>query len=91
MEYLVVPRVIAMVIMAPVQCLLFFTVALWSGQISSTHLYQIPPGVFWISVQDWLALSDLPFIESLFVGINYRLDLAGPFRASRLLSQKKAW
>ena len=34
-EYLVVPRVIAMVLMAPVQCLLFFTVALWSGQILS--------------------------------------------------------
>ncbi len=61
-EYLVVPRVIAMVIMAPVQCLLFFSVALWSGQISSTALYQIPPGVFWNSVRDWLVLSDLPFM-----------------------------
>ena len=35
-EYLVVPRLIAMVVMSPVQCLLFFTVALWSGQVSST-------------------------------------------------------
>ena len=61
-EYLVVPRVIAMVIMAPVQCLLFFSVALWSGQISSTALYQIPPAVFWNSVRDWLALTDLPFM-----------------------------
>ena len=61
-EYLVVPRVIAMVIMAPVQCLLFFSVALWSGQTSSTALYQIPPGVFWDSVRDWLNFSDIPFM-----------------------------
>ena len=78
-EYLVVPRVIAMVIMAPVQCLLFFTVALWSGQISSTALYQIPPGVFWNSVQDWLALSDLPFmlIKALVFGLQIAVIACG--------------
>ena len=42
-EYLVVPRVLALVVMSPVQCLLFFWVALWSGQTSSTLLYSIPP------------------------------------------------
>ncbi len=61
-EYLVVPRLIAMVVMAPLQCLLFFGVALWSGQISSTALYQIPPLIFWTSVKEWLILSDLPFM-----------------------------
>ncbi len=61
-EYLVVPRLLAMVVMAPVQCLLFFSVALWSGQLSSTALYQIPPDVFWGSVRDWLILSDIPFM-----------------------------
>ena len=39
-EYLVVPRICAMVLMAPIQCLFFFTVALYSGQISRTILYQ---------------------------------------------------
>lgn len=70
-EYLVVPRLIAMVIMAPVQCLLFFIVALWSGQVSSTALYQIPPGVFWDSVREWLVLSDLPFmlIKAIVFGL----------------------
>ena len=70
-EYLVVPRLIAMVVMAPVQCLLFFIVALWSGQISSTALYQIPPGIFWDSVRDWLILSDIPFmlIKSVVFGL----------------------
>ena len=78
-EYLVVPRVIAMVLMAPVQCLLFFTVALWSGQISSTALYQIPPGVFWGSVRDWLALSDLPFmlIKAVVFGLQIAVIACG--------------
>ncbi len=78
-EYLVVPRVIAMVVMAPVQCLLFFCVALWSGQISSTALYQIPPGVFWDSVRDWLAMSDLPFmlIKALVFGLQIAVIACG--------------
>ena len=44
-EYLVVPRMIAMVVMAPVQCFFFFLVAVWSGQLTSTALYNIPPAV----------------------------------------------
>tara|TARA_Y100001968_G_scaffold217762_1_gene200363 strand:+ start:1335 stop:2081 length:747 start_codon:yes stop_codon:yes gene_type:complete len=70
-EYLVVPRLLAMVIMAPIQCLLFFSVALWSGQVSSTALYQIPPVVFWTSVQEWLTFSDIPFmlIKALVFGL----------------------
>ena len=70
-EYLVVPRIIAMVVMAPVQCLLFFGVAIWSGQISSTALYQIPPGIFWDSVREWLIISDIPFmlIKALAFGL----------------------
>jgi len=59
-EYLVVPRVMAMVLMAPVQCLMFFTVALWSGQVSSGLLYRIPPTVFWNSVRTWVQPDDLP-------------------------------
>ena len=78
-EYLVVPRVIAMVIMAPVQCLLFFSVALWSGQLSSTALYQIPPDVFWNSVREWLILSDLPFmiIKALVFGLQIAVIACG--------------
>jgi len=59
-EYLVVPRVLAMVVMAPVQCLLFFWMAIWSGQVSSTLLYSIPPAVFWNSVRVWMKPDDLP-------------------------------
>jgi phospholipid/cholesterol/gamma-HCH transport system permease protein len=59
-EYLVVPRVLAMVVMAPVQCLLFFWMAIWSGQVSSTLLYSIPPAVFWNSVRTWMKPDDVP-------------------------------
>ena len=70
-EYLVVPRLIAMVVMAPVQCLLFFGVAIWSAQISSTELYAIPPQVFWSSVRSWLMPDDIPFmlIKALVFGL----------------------
>ena len=59
-QFLVVPRVLAMVVMAPVQCLLFFWVGIWSGQVSSTLLYNIPPTVFWNSVRTWMEPDDLP-------------------------------
>ena len=70
-EYLVVPRLIAMVVMAPVQCLLFFGVAILGGQISSTEIYQIPPAVFWTSVRTWLMPDDLPFmlVKALIFGL----------------------
>tara|TARA_B100000700_G_C14943300_1_gene807865 strand:- start:134 stop:880 length:747 start_codon:yes stop_codon:yes gene_type:complete len=70
-EYLVVPRLISMVLMAPLQCFLFFSLALWSGQVSSTILYQIPPGIFWGSVREWLTLSDIPFmlVKALVFGL----------------------
>ena len=70
-EYLVVPRVLAMVIMAPVQCLLFFWVGIWSGQVSSTILYSIPPSVFWNSVRTWMEPDDLPsmLLKALVFGL----------------------
>ncbi len=78
-EYLVVPRVIAMVVMAPLQCLLFFAVALWSGQISSTAFYSIPPNIFWTSVKGWIILSDLPFmlIKAIVFGLQIAVIACG--------------
>ncbi len=70
-EYLVVPRVLAMVVMSPVQCLLFFWVAIWSGQMSSTILYSVPPAVFWNSVRTWMEPNDLPsmMLKALVFGL----------------------
>ena len=78
-EYLVVPRVIAMVIMAPVQCLLFFWVGIWSGQISSTLLYNIPPAVFWNSVRTWMEPEDLPsmLLKALVFGLQIAVIACG--------------
>ena len=78
-EYLVVPRVIAMVIMAPVQCLLFFWVGIWSGQVSSTLLYNIPPAVFRSSVRTWMEPDDLPsmLLKALVFGLQIAVIACG--------------
>ena len=78
-EYLVVPRVLAMVIMAPVQCLLFFWVGIWSGQVSSTILYSIPPSVFWNSVRTWMEPDDLPsmLLQALVFGLQIAVIACG--------------
>ncbi|MCP9885061.1 ABC transporter permease [Synechococcus sp. ATX 2A4] len=78
-EYLVVPRVLAMVVMAPVQCLVFFVVGVWSGQVSSTFLFSIPPTVFWNSVRSWMAAGDLPsmLIKALVFGLQIAVIACG--------------
>ena len=78
-EHLVVPRVLAMVIMAPVQCLLFFWVGIWSGQVSSTILYSIPPSVFWNSVRTWMEPDDLPsmLLKALVFGLQIAVIACG--------------
>jgi len=70
-EYLVVPRLLALLVMAPVQCLLFFVVAMASGQMSSTLLYRVPPAVFWTSVRTWMEPSDVPsmLLKALVFGL----------------------
>jgi phospholipid/cholesterol/gamma-HCH transport system permease protein len=70
-DYLVVPRLLALLIMSPVQCLLFFWMALWSGQMSSTILYSIPPSVFWTSVRTWMKPDDVPsmLMKSVVFGL----------------------
>ena len=78
-EYLVVPRLLAMVFMSPVQCLLFFWVALWSGQMSSTLLYNVPPAVFWNSVRTWMDPEDLPsmLLKAVVFGLQISMLACG--------------
>ncbi len=73
-QYLVVPRLLAMVVMSPLQCLLFFVVALWSGQTSSTLLYNLPPAVFWNSVRTWMDPEDVP--SMLLKAVVFGLQIA---------------
>ena len=73
-QYLVVPRVLAMIIMSPIQCFLFLIVGLWSGQIFSYALYGVPPDVFWGSIrigEVCLTFSDLTsmIIKSVVFGM----------------------
>ena len=65
--------------LAPVQCLLFFWVALWSGQTSSTLLYGIPPAVFWNSVRTWMEPDDLPsmLVKALVFGLQIAVLACG--------------
>ena len=81
-QYLVVPRLLSMVIMSPIQCLLFLTVALWSGQIWSTVFYKVPPIIFWTSVRSGnvsLLNSDLTsmLIKSVIFGLQIAIISCG--------------
>ena len=60
-QYLVVPRVLSMVIMSPIQCFLFLIVGLKSGQIFSYALYGVEPDKFWTSIR--LGIVSLNFSD----------------------------
>ena len=73
-QYLVVPRLLSLIIMSPIQCLMFLSVSLWSGQIWSTIFYKVPPIVFWTSIRSGsvrLTNSDLSsmLIKSVVFGL----------------------
>ena len=73
-QYLVVPRVLSMIIMSPIQCSLFLIVGLWSGQIFSYALYGVTPDAFWDSIRIGpvcLNFSDLTsmIIKSVVFGL----------------------
>tara|TARA_Y100000589_G_scaffold326524_1_gene366428 strand:- start:571 stop:1326 length:756 start_codon:yes stop_codon:yes gene_type:complete len=81
-QFLVVPRLLAMVIMSPIQCLLFLSVSLWSGQIWSTIFYKVPPTIFWSSVRSGsvsLTNSDLTsmIIKSIIFGLQIAIISCG--------------
>ncbi len=59
-EYLVIPRVVALLVMTPLQTMAFFAVGIISGAISCAQSYGIPPAVFWQSVSEWLKPGDVP-------------------------------
>ena len=59
-EYLVVPRVLALLVMTPLQTIAFFMVGMVSGAVSCAQYYGIPPAVFWQSVRTWMDPGDVP-------------------------------
>ena len=76
-QYLVVPRLLAMVIMSPIQCLLFLSVALWSGQIWSTIFYKVPPIIFWSSVRSGsVSLTNNDLTSMIVKSVVFGLQIA---------------
>ena len=81
-QYLVVPRLLSMIIMSPIQCFLFLIVGLWSGQIFSYALYSVAPPAFWNSVRLGavsLTFSDLTsmIIKSVVFGLQIAIIACG--------------
>ena len=81
-QYLVVPRLLSMIVMSPIQCVMFLTVALWSGQIWSTIFYNVPPIIFWTSVRSGnisLTITDLTsmIIKSIVFGLQIAIISCG--------------
>jgi len=82
-----------MVIMAPIQCLLFLSVALWSGQIWSTIFYKVPPIVFWTSVRSGnvsLTSSDLTsmLIKAVVFGLLISIIACGYGLTTKAVQKK---
>jgi phospholipid/cholesterol/gamma-HCH transport system permease protein len=57
--YLVAPRLIAALLVYPMQTALFVTVGLWGGSLSGSLLLGLEPGVYWSSVERAIAAPDV--------------------------------
>lgn len=57
--YLVTPRLIAALLVYPMQTALFITVGLWGGSLSGSMLLGLEPGVYWSSVERAIESQDV--------------------------------
>ena len=57
--YLVAPRLIASLIVFPMQTALFVTVGLWGGSVSGSFLLGLQPGVYWSAVERAVEMPDV--------------------------------
>lgn len=57
--YLVAPRLIAALLVFPVQTALFVAVGLWGGSLSGSLLLGVEPGVYWSSVEQAVGSRDV--------------------------------
>lgn len=57
--YLVTPRMIAALLVYPMQTALFITVGLWGGSLSGSMLLGLEPGVYWSSVERAIESQDV--------------------------------
>lgn len=69
--YLVTPRILAALLVFPVQTALFVAVGLWGGGLSGSLLLGVESGVYWSAVEravDWVDVRDC-FIKAATFGI----------------------
>lgn len=57
--YLVTPRLIAAVLVYPLQTALFCTIGLWGGSVSGTILMGLEPGIYWSAVERAIGHRDM--------------------------------
>lgn len=57
--YLVTPRLLAALVVYPMQTALFVTVGLWGGSLSGSVLLGLEPGVYWSSVEHAVKAPDV--------------------------------
>jgi phospholipid/cholesterol/gamma-HCH transport system permease protein len=57
--YLITPRLLAALVVYPMQTALFVTVGLWGGSLSGSLLLGLEPGVYWSSVEHAVKAQDV--------------------------------
>jgi len=57
--YLVAPRLIAALVVFPMQAAIFVTVGLWGGSLSGSLLLGLEPGVYWSAVERAVEYDDV--------------------------------
>lgn len=57
--YLVAPRLLAALVVYPMQTALFVTVGLWGGSLSGSLLLGLEPGVYWSSAENAVKSQDV--------------------------------
>lgn len=69
--YLVAPRLIAALLVFPIQTALFVAVGLWGGSLSGSLLLGVEPGVYWASVEQAVGAADVQecFIKAATFGL----------------------
>lgn len=69
--YLISPRLIAAILVYPMQTALFVTVGLWGGSLSGSLLLGLQPGVYWSAVERAVGMDDVQecFIKAATFGL----------------------
>lgn len=69
--YLVAPRILAALVVFPLQTALFVALGLWGGSLSGSALLGVDPGVYWSSVERAIEMNDVGecFVKAATFGV----------------------